>query len=86
MRPRGLVLVTGPTGSGKSTTLAAMVDFVNLNRSAHIITVEECPGIVSRNKYPEIISGTVRHHHTGFSGDAELEIVPGRWLSDVCKT
>jgi len=41
MRPRGLVLVTGPTGSGKSTTLAAMVDFVNLNRSAHIITVED---------------------------------------------
>ena len=41
MRPRGLVLVTGPTGSGKSTTLAAMIDFVNLNRSAHIITVED---------------------------------------------
>ena len=41
MRPRGLVLVTGPTGSGKSTTLAAMIDFVNLNRSAHVITVED---------------------------------------------
>ena len=41
MRPRGLVLVTGPTGSGKSTTLAGMIDFVNLNRSAHIITVED---------------------------------------------
>lgn len=41
MRPRGLVLVTGPTGSGKSTTLAAMIDFVNLNKSAHVITVED---------------------------------------------
>lgn len=41
MRPRGLVLVTGPTGSGKSTTLAAMIDYVNVHRSAHIITVED---------------------------------------------
>lgn len=41
MRPRGLVLVTGPTGSGKSTTLAAMLDYANLNKSSHIITVED---------------------------------------------
>ncbi|MCC8043436.1 MAG: type IV pilus twitching motility protein PilT [Oscillospiraceae bacterium] len=41
MRPRGLVLVTGPTGSGKSTTLAAMIDYVNCNKSAHIITIED---------------------------------------------
>lgn len=41
MRPRGLVLITGPTGSGKSTSLAAMLDYANLNRSAHIITVED---------------------------------------------
>lgn len=41
MRPRGLILVTGPTGSGKSTTLAAMIDYVNINRSAHIITIED---------------------------------------------
>jgi twitching motility protein PilT len=40
-RPRGLVLVTGPTGSGKSTTLAAMVDKINRERSGHIITVED---------------------------------------------
>ncbi|MGH3443447.1 MAG: PilT/PilU family type 4a pilus ATPase [Nitriliruptorales bacterium] len=39
--PRGFVLVTGPTGSGKSTTLAALVDLVNSNRSAHIMTVED---------------------------------------------
>ncbi len=39
--PRGLVLVTGPTGSGKSTTLAAMVDDINVNRADHIITIED---------------------------------------------
>ncbi len=41
MRPRGLVLVTGPTGSGKSTTLAAMVHHMNAHRHAHIITIED---------------------------------------------
>ena len=40
-RPRGLVLVTGPTGSGKSTTLAAMIDRINLARHAHILTIED---------------------------------------------
>ncbi len=40
-RPRGLVLVTGPTGSGKSTTLAAMVDAINEERPCHIVTVED---------------------------------------------
>lgn len=39
--PRGLVLVTGPTGSGKSTTLAALIDLVNANRADHIVTVED---------------------------------------------
>ena len=41
MRPRGLVLVTGPTGSGKSTTLAGMIDYINVSRSAHVITIED---------------------------------------------
>src|SRR5262249_15767302 len=40
-RPKGLVLVTGPTGSGKSTTLAAMIDKINAERSEHIMTVED---------------------------------------------
>jgi twitching motility protein PilT len=40
-RPRGLILVTGPTGSGKSTTLAAVIDRINKNRKGHIITVED---------------------------------------------
>ncbi len=39
--PRGLILVTGPTGSGKSTTLAAMVDYLNRNEPAHILTIED---------------------------------------------
>ncbi len=40
-RPRGLVLVTGPTGSGKSTTLAAMIDKINIERKDHILTIED---------------------------------------------
>ncbi|MDR1271628.1 MAG: type IV pilus twitching motility protein PilT [Clostridiales Family XIII bacterium] len=40
-QPRGMVLVTGPTGSGKSTTLAAMIDYINEHRQSHIITVED---------------------------------------------
>lgn len=40
-RPKGLILVTGPTGSGKSTTLAAMIDKINMERRSHIITVED---------------------------------------------
>lgn len=41
MRPRGLILVTGPTGSGKSTTLAAMIDYLNENRTKSILTIED---------------------------------------------
>ena len=40
-RPRGLILVTGPTGSGKSTTLASMIDHVNSTRAEHILTIED---------------------------------------------
>jgi ABC-type lipoprotein export system ATPase subunit len=40
-KPRGLVLVTGPTGSGKSTTLAAMIDEINAERDEHILTIED---------------------------------------------
>jgi twitching motility protein PilT len=40
-RQKGLILVTGPTGSGKSTTLAAMIDLINTNRAGHIITIED---------------------------------------------
>ncbi len=49
-RPRGLVLVTGPTGSGKSTTLAAMVDKVNAENRLHILTVEDPIEFIHRHK------------------------------------
>ena len=49
-RPRGLVLVTGPTGSGKSTTLAAMIDKINEEREGHIMTVEDPIEFVHRHK------------------------------------
>ncbi len=49
-RPRGLVLVTGPTGSGKSTTLAAMIDKINRERTGHIITVEDPIEFIHRHQ------------------------------------
>ena len=49
-RPRGLVLVTGPTGSGKSTTLAAMVDKVNRQMKGHIITIEDPIEFIHRHQ------------------------------------
>jgi twitching motility protein PilT len=49
-KPRGLVLVTGPTGSGKSTTLAAMVDKINIERKDHILTIEDPIEYIHQNK------------------------------------
>ncbi len=49
-RPRGLVLVTGPTGSGKSTTLAAMLDKINKERKSHIITIEDPIEFIHRHQ------------------------------------
>jgi twitching motility protein PilT len=49
-RPRGMVLVTGPTGSGKSTTLAAMLNWINENRSEHILTIEDPIEFLHPNK------------------------------------
>jgi twitching motility protein PilT len=48
--PQGLVLVTGPTGSGKSTTLAAMIDYINTNNSFHILTIEDPIEYVHKHK------------------------------------
>ena len=50
MLPRGLVLVTGPTGAGKSTKLAAMIEFINDNRYDHILTIEEPIEFVHESK------------------------------------
>lgn len=49
-RPKGLVLVTGPTGSGKSTTLAAMIDWINRHKPLHIITIEDPVEFVHQSK------------------------------------
>jgi twitching motility protein PilT len=49
-KPHGLVLITGPTGSGKSTTLAAVIDYINSTRKAHIITIEEPLEFLHGNK------------------------------------
>lgn len=49
-KPRGLVLVTGPTGSGKSTTLAAMIDYINRTRAEHILTIEDPIEFVHKSK------------------------------------
>jgi twitching motility protein PilT len=49
-KPRGLVLVTGPTGSGKSTTLAALIDEINRNRAEHILTIEDPIEFLHRHK------------------------------------
>lgn len=50
MEPRGLILVTGTTGSGKSTTLAAMINHINMHRNAHIITIEDPIEFLHRDK------------------------------------
>jgi len=50
MEPRGLILVTGTTGSGKTTTLAAMIDLINSNRTAHILTIEDPIEYTHRDK------------------------------------
>jgi twitching motility protein PilT len=63
---KGLVVVTGPTGSGKSTTLAAMIDYINRNRSAHIITIEDPIEFVHDNKKCLINQREIRTHTGGF--------------------
>jgi twitching motility protein PilT len=50
LEPRGLVLVTGPTGSGKTTSLAGMVDHINVNREVHIVTIEDPIEVIHEDK------------------------------------
>ena len=65
--PRGLVLVTGPTGSGKSTTLAAIIDYINRNHPAHILTVEDPIEFVHQSKKSLINQREVHRDTLGFN-------------------
>ncbi len=65
--PRGLVLVTGPTGSGKSTTLAALIDLVNSTRSDHIVTVEDPIEFLHGNKRSLVNQREVGHDTHSFA-------------------
>lgn len=62
MKPKGLILVTGPTGSGKSTTLAGMVDYINTHEAAHILTIEDPVEFVHQSK-----KSLVNHREVGAS-------------------
>jgi twitching motility protein PilT len=67
LKPRGLVLVTGPTGSGKSTTLAAMVDHVNNNLYGHVLTIEDPIEFVHESRKCVINQREVGPHTLSFS-------------------
>ncbi|WP_372881067.1 type IV pilus twitching motility protein PilT [Psychromonas sp.] len=69
--PRGLVLVTGPTGSGKSTTLAAMIDYINDSRHEHILTIEDPVEFVHQSKKSLVNQREVYKDTLGF--DAALK-------------
>lgn len=65
--PRGLVLVTGPTGSGKSTTLAALVDKINAERAQHIITIEDPIEFTHKSKKSVVVQREVHYDTYSFS-------------------
>ena len=67
MYPRGLVLVTGPTGSGKSTTLAALIDYINDNKPDHIITIEDPIEFVHESRRCLINQREVHRDTLGFN-------------------
>ena len=71
--PRGLVLVTGPTGSGKSTTLAALIDKINTEKSEHIITIEDPIEFTHKSKRSVVVQREV--HYDTFSFSSALKSI-----------
>ncbi|HSX28524.1 MAG TPA: type IV pilus twitching motility protein PilT [Candidatus Saccharimonadales bacterium] len=65
--PRGLVLVTGPTGSGKSTTLAALIDKINTEKANHIITIEDPIEFTHKSKHSVVVQREVHYDTYSFS-------------------
>ncbi len=69
---KGLILVTGPTGSGKSTTLAAIIDYINERRDAHIITIEDPLEFVHHNKKSIFTQREIGSHASSFAKALEV--------------
>jgi twitching motility protein PilT len=67
MEPRGLVLVTGPTGSGKTTTLAGMIDHINANREVHVVTIEDPIEVLHHDQLAMVNQREVRVDTEDFS-------------------
>ncbi|MEI7656277.1 MAG: PilT/PilU family type 4a pilus ATPase, partial [Actinomycetes bacterium] len=67
LEPRGLVLVTGPTGSGKTTTMAGMIDHINENREVHVMTIEDPIEVIHHDKKAMINQREVRVDTDDFS-------------------
>src|SRR5207244_11660707 len=66
-RPRGLVLVTGPTGSGKSTTLASLIDVINASREEHMMTIEDPIEFLHKHKKCMVNQRELRSDATTFA-------------------
>lgn len=73
-KPNGLILVTGPTGSGKSTTLAAMIDFLNENRQEHILTIEDPIEFVHQHKNCMINQREIMHDTESFTSALKVAL------------
>jgi twitching motility protein PilT len=77
MQHKGMILVTGPTGSGKSTTMAAMIDYVNRNKKSHIITVEDPVEFVHKSQ-----SCVVNHREVGMHTQSFKSALKGALRED----
>ena len=77
LEPRGLVLVTGPTGSGKTTTLASMVDLINTYREVNIVTIEDPIEILHQDKKSIVSQREVAPGHRRLHGRAACRDAAG---------